>query len=160
MNRVEPAWQQARAGYEFTHFSMNLDDYPEGEHSSFPTNTGRNPVELDEKLLLKKKQVLLPFSNMMVHCKIQATQMHGYKLHVMTHAPYPEDKSSLPNGIYVLKTYTELKDGSWNVSVVLRNLTSKTIHLAPGRCVARIAAANEVSEAMPLPDLAKDLAET
>ena len=49
----------------------------------------------------------------------------------MTHAPYPEDKSSLPNGVYVLKTYTELKDGSRNVSVVLRNLTSRTIHLPP-----------------------------
>ena len=116
-------------------------------------------MELDEKLLLKKKQVLLPFSNTMVHCKTQAMQMHGYKLHVMTHAPYPEDKSSLPNGIYILKTYTELKDGSRNLSVVLQNLTSKTIHLAPGRCVARIAAANEVPEAMPSPELAKELAE-
>ena len=86
--------------------------------------------------------------------------MQRYKLHVMTYAPYPEDKSSLPNGIYVLKTYTELKDGSWNVSMVLRNLTSKTIHLAPGRCVARVAAANEVPEAMPSPELAKDLDET
>ena len=158
MNRVEPAWQHAKAGYEYTHFSMNLEDYP--EDCSFPTNTGKNPVELDEKLLLKKKQVLLPFSNTMVHCKTQATQMHGYKLHVMTHAPYPEDKSSLPNGVYVLKTYTELKDGSRNVSVVLRNLTSKTIHLAPGRCVAWIAAANKVPKAVPLPELAKELAET
>ena len=137
MNRVEPAWQHAKAGYEYTHFLMNLEDYP--EDCSLPTNTGKNPVELDEKLLLKKKQVLLPFSNTMVHCKTQVMQMHGYKLHVMTHAPYPEDKSSLPNGVYVLKTYTELKDGSRNVSVVLWNLTSKTIHLAPGRCVAQIA---------------------
>ena len=129
MNHVEPAWQHAKAGYEYTHFLMNVEEYP--EDCSFPTNTGKNPVELDEKLLLKKKQLLLPFSNTMVHCKTQAMQMHRYKLHVMTHAPYPEDKSSLPNGIYVLKTYTELKDGSRNVSVVLRNLTSKTIHLAP-----------------------------
>ena len=129
MNCVEPAWQHAKAGYEYTHFLMNVEEYP--EDCSFPTNTGKNPVELDEKLLLKKKQVLLPFSNTMVHCKTQAMQMHGYKLHVMTHAPYLEDKSSLPNGFYVLKTYTELKDGSRNVSVVLRNLTSKTIHLAP-----------------------------
>ena len=158
MDRVEPAWQHAKAGYEYTHFLMNLEDYP--EDCSFPTNTGKNPVELDEKLLLKKKQVLLPFSNTMVHCKTQATQMHGYKLHVMTHAPYPEDKSSLPNGVYVLKTYTELKDGSRNVSVVLRNLTSKTIHLVPGRCVAWIAAANEVPEAVPSLELAKELAET
>ena len=78
----------------------------------------------------------------------------------MTHAPYPEDKSSLSNGIYILKTYTELKDGSRNVSVVLWNLTSKTIHLAPGRCMARIAAANKVPEAVPSPELAKELAET
>ena len=159
MHRVEPAWQHAKAGYEYTHFLMDLDDHPEGGGCSFPTNTGKNPVELDEKLLLKKKQVLLPFSNTMVHCKTQATQMQGYKLHVMTHAPYPEDKSSLPDGVYVLKTYTELKDGSRNVSVVLRNLTSRTIHLSSRRCVARIAAANEVPEAVPSPELAQELAE-
>ena len=129
MDRVEPAWQHVKAGNEYTHFLVNVEEYP--EDCSFPTNTRKNPVELDEKLLLKKKQVLLPFSNTMVHCKTQATQMHGYKLHVMTHAPYPEDKFSLPNGVYILKTYTELKDGSRNVSMVLRNLTSKTILLIP-----------------------------
>ena len=86
--------------------------------------------------------------------------MQGYKLHVMTHALYPEDKSSLPNGIYVLKTYTELKDGSRNVSMVLWNLTSRTIHLAPSRCVTRVTAANEVPEAVPSQELAKDLGET
>ena len=136
LQRVEMAWQHARAGYKYTHFLMNVESYPEGTDSSFPTNTGKNPVDLDEKLLLKKKHMLLPFSNTMVHCKTQSTQKQGYKLHVMTHTPYPEDKSSLPNGIYVLKTYTELKDGSRNMSVVLRNLTSKTIHLATGRYVA------------------------
>ena len=55
MNRVEPAWQHAKAGYEYTHFLMNVEEYP--EDCSFPTNTGKNPVELNEKLLLKKKQV-------------------------------------------------------------------------------------------------------
>ena len=137
MHNLKPAWQYAKAGYEYMHFMMNLGNVPMEEGQSFPTNTGRNPIDLDEKLLLKKKQVLLPFSNTMVHCKTRETQMQGYKLHIMTHAPYPEDKSSLPNGVYVLKTYTELKDGSRSVSVVLQNLTSKMIHLAPGRCVAR-----------------------
>ena len=159
MHNLELAWQYAKAGYEYTHFMMNLDNAPTEEGQSFPTNTGRNLIDLDEKLLLKKKQVLLLFSNTMLHCKTQETQMQGYKLHVMTHAPYLEDKSSLPNGIYVLKTYTKLKDGSRNVSVVLQNLTSKTIHLAPGRCVARVAAANEVTKAVPSPELAKDLDE-
>ena len=160
MHNLEPAWQYAKAGYEYTHFMINPDNVLMEEGQSFPTNTGRNLIDLDEKLLLKKKQVLLPFSNTMVHCKTRETQMQGYKLHVMTHAPYPENKSSLPNGIYVLKTYTELKNGSRNMSVVLWNLTSKTIHPAPGRCVARVAAANEVPEAVPLPELAKDLDET
>ena len=54
----------------------------------------------------------------------------------------------------------KLKDGSRNMSVVLRNLTSKTIHLAPSRCVARVATANEVPEAVPSPELAKALDET
>ena len=160
MHNLEPAWQYAKAGYEYTHFIMNPDNVPMEEGQSFPTNTGRNPIDLDEKLLLKKKQVLLPFSNTMVHCKTREMQMQGYKLHVMIHTPYPEDKSSLPNGIYILKTYTELKDGSRNVSVVLRNLTSKMIHLAPGRCVARVATANEVPKAMPSLELAKALDET
>ena len=160
MHNLEPAWQYAKAGYEYMHFMVNLDNAPMEEGQSFPTNTGRNPIDLDEKLLLKKKQVLLPFSNTMVHCKTREMQMQGYKLHVMTHTPYPEDKSSLPNGIYVLKTYTELKDGSRNLSMVLRNLTSKTLHLAPSRCVAKVARANEVPEAVPSPELAKDLEET
>ena len=159
MHNLEQAWQYTKAGYEYTHFFMNPDDVQVEEGQSFPTNTGRNTIDLDEKLLLKKKQVLLPFSNMMVHCKTRQTQMQGYKLHVIIHAPYPEDKSSLPIGVYVLKTYTELKDGSQNVSVVLRNLTSKTIHLAPSRCIARVAAANEVLEAVPSPELVKDLEE-
>ena len=53
---------------------MNLEDCL--EDCSFPTNARKNPVELDEKLLLRKKKVLLPFSNTMVHCNTQATQVH------------------------------------------------------------------------------------
>ena len=90
MNHVEPAWQHAKAGYEYTHFLMNLDDHLEGESNSLPTNTGKNPVELDEKLLLRKKQVLLPFSNMMVHCKTQAMHVCG------TPEPYQQDHSPHP----------------------------------------------------------------
>ena len=160
MHNLELAWQYSEAGYEYTHFMMNPDNVLMGEGQSFPTNTRRNLIDFDEKLLLKKKQVLLPFSNTMVHCKTREMQMQGRKLHIMIHAPYPEDKSSLPNGIYVLETYTELKDGSWNVSVVLQSITSKTIYLAPSRCVARVAAAKEVPKAIPSPELAKALDET
>ena len=42
MNCVEPAWQHAKAGYEYTHFLMNVEEYP--EDCSFSTNTRKNPV--------------------------------------------------------------------------------------------------------------------
>ena len=29
----------------------------------------------------------------------------------MAQAPYPDDKANLPNGLYIMMTYTELKDG-------------------------------------------------
>ena len=120
-----------------------------------------NPCQpiLDEKLHLKKKYTLLLFSNTLVHCQTEKTYMLGYKLHMMTHAPYLQDRANMPNGVYILKTYTELKDWSWNVSVLLWNLTGKSIYLAPSRCAACIAATNEVPEAAPSPELMKELDE-
>ena len=65
----------------------------------------------------------------------------GHRLNVMTQAPYSDDNADLPNGLYIMRTYTELKDGSQSVSVVLRNLTARPIHLARGRVIGRVAAA-------------------
>ena len=75
----------------------------------------------------------------------------------MMQAPYPDDKADLPNGLYVMKMYTKLKDGSWNVSVVLRNLTARPIHLARGRVIGQVAAANAIPEVQCLPELLKQL---
>ena len=85
--------------------------------------------------------------------------MMGYKLHVMTQASYPEDRANLPNGVYVVKTYTELHDGSHSVSVVLRNLTGKPVHLPAGRPVARVVAANAIPNATPSPEFMRKLDE-
>ena len=83
----------------------------------------------------------------------------GYKLHVMTQASYPEDRANLPNGVYVVKTYMELHDGSRNVSVVLRNLTGKLVHLPAGRPVARVVATNAIPDATPSPEFMRRLNE-
>ena len=83
--------------------------------------------------------------------------MMGYKLHVMTQATYPEDWANLPNGVYVVKTYTELCDGSHNVSVVLCNLTGKSVHLAAGRPVARVVATNAIPDAVASPEFLRKL---
>ena len=91
MVSVPEAWQHAKAGYEFVHFMMNQNDTLP-ENVNMPTKTGENPTDLAEKLFLPA------FSNMMVHCHTAKTQMQGYKLHVMIHAPYPEDKANCPMG--------------------------------------------------------------
>ena len=83
--------------------------------------------------------------------------MMGHRLNVMMQAPYFDDKADLPNGLYVMRKYTELKDGSQSVSVVLRNLTAQPIHLARGQVIGRVAAANVVPEAQCSPDLLKKL---
>ena len=78
--------------------------------------------------------------------------MMGCKLHVMTQATYPEDRANLPNGVYVVKTYTELHDSSRNVSVVLHNLMGKLVHLPAGRPVARVVTTNAILDATPSPE--------
>ena len=75
----------------------------------------------------------------------------------MMQAPYSDDKADLPNGLYVMRTYTELKDGSRSVSVMLQNLTTQPIHLARGRVIGQVAAANTVPEAQCSPDLLREL---
>ena len=128
-----------------------------GERLKFPTNTAEDPLDLDEKVLLTDKCTIPGFQSAVAHGLTQRTMMMGNKLNVMTQAPYPEDKADLPNGLYVMRTYTELKDGSWNVSLVLRNLTSRPIFLPKGRLIRRVAAANAVPEAQYSPELLKEL---
>ena len=59
--------------------------------------------------------------------------MMGTKLHVMIQAPYEEDEASLPAGLRALHTYDELKDGSHNVSLVVRNDTARDIYVPIGK---------------------------
>ena len=122
-----------------------------------PTNMGKNPTDLDELVLLKNKATIPAFESIILHCHTRCTMMMGYKLHVMTQALYPEDWANLPNGVYVVKTYTELHDGSHNVLVVLRNLTGKLVHLPAGRPVAWVVAANAIPDATPSPEFTRKL---
>ena len=49
----------------------------------------------------------------------------------------------------MVKTYTELHDGSRNISVVLHNLMGKPVHLPARRLVAQVVAVNTIPEAAP-----------
>ena len=116
---------------------------------TMPMNTGQNPIDLDETVLLKNKTTILAFETVILHCHTKRTMMMGYQLHVMTQATYLEDQANLPNRVYVVKTYSELHDRSRSVSVVLRNLMGKPVHLAAGRAVARVVTANAIPDATP-----------
>ena len=103
MEDAPEAWRSAQHTYEFANYmvQLNLEDYG----MPMPTNTGKNPTDLDELVLLKNKATIPAFESIILHCR---TMMIGYKLHVMTQALYPEDRANLPNGVYVVKTYIEL----------------------------------------------------
>ena len=113
-------------------------------------------MDLDEKVLLADRCTIPGFQSVITHGHTQKTMMMGHWLNVMTQAPYSDDKADLPNGLYVMRTYMELKDGSRSVSIVLWSLTARPIHLARGRVIGRVAAANAVPEAQCLPDLLKN----
>ena len=157
MENAPKAWQSAQHTYEFANYMVQLN--PEDYGMTMPTNTGKNPTDLDELVLLKNKVTIPAFESIILHCRTHRTMMMGYKLHIMTQATYLEDRANLPNRVYVVKTYTELRDGSRNVSVVLRNLTGKPVHLAAGRPVARVVAANAIPDAAPSPEFLKKLDE-
>ena len=157
MENAPEAWWSALHSYEFAKYMVQLN--PEDYSMTLPTNMGENPTDLDELVLLKNKATIPAFESIILYCHTRKMMMMGYKLHVMTQATYPEDGTNLPNSVYVVKTYTELRDGSRNVLVVLRNLTGKPVHLAAGRPVARVVATNAMPDAAPSPEFLRKLDE-
>ena len=154
-------WQHALLSYKASRnvsihaMTPQLDPDPGTE---YPTNMGQNSIDLDEPVLLKDKVIIPAFTSQIVHVRTQKTFMKGHRLNVMVQPLYPEDKAKLPVGLYIQRVYTEMKDGSQNVSMVLRNGTGKPMHLAAGQLVGRIVAANLVPDAVTSLELEAKLA--
>ena len=156
MHNAPTEWQVVRVAYEWSQGSQ-FHRVGLGKRLKFPTNTAEDPLDLDEKVLLTDKCTIPGFQSVIAHGCTQRTMMMGNQLNVMTQAPYPKDKADLPNGLSSMRMYTELKDGSRHVSLVLRNLTARPIHLAREQLIGRVATANAVPEAQCSPDLLKQL---
>ena len=155
-------WQHALLSYEVSRNVSILPMTPQLDQDSnveYPTNTGQDPTDLDEPVLLKDRVIIPAFASRIVHVRTQRIFMKGHHLNIMVQPPYPEDKAKLPLGLYVQRVYTELKDGSQNVSMVLCNGTGKPMHLTARWLVGRIVAANVVPDAMASPELEAKLAE-
>ena len=154
-------WQHALLSYETSRNVSILPMTPQLDRDSnveYPTNTGQDPTDLDELVLLKDRVIIPAFASRIVHVRTQRTFMKGHHLNVMVQLPYPEDKAKLPLGLYVQRVYTKLKDISRNVSTVLCNGTGKPMHLAARWLVGRIVAANVVPDAVASPELEAKLA--
>ena len=97
-------WQHALLSYEASRnvsihaMTPKLDPDPGIE---YPTNTGQNPADLDEPVLLKDKVTILAFASQIVHVGTQKIFMKGHQLNVMVQPPYPEDRAKLPVGLYI-----------------------------------------------------------
>ena len=126
-------WQHALCSYEAAQgiFLQAMMLGTDNEDSiKYPTNTGQNPMDLDEQIILTEKVIIPAFASQIVKARMKKTFIQGHQLNVMVQLPYPEDEARLPVGLYVQCVYMELKDGSQSVSTVLRNGTGKPIHLA------------------------------
>ena len=89
MENTPEAWRSTQHMYEFANYMVQLN--PEDYGLTMPTNTGENPTDLDELVLLKNKVTIPAFESIILHCHTHRMMMMGYKLHVMTQATYLED---------------------------------------------------------------------
>ena len=156
LDTIPEEWQRARCGHEFVNGffvrSMNLTE-------PMPTNTNQDPLDLNEKVFLKNKCTIPGFESTVVWARTHQTMMMGYRLNFITQAPYVEDQANLLVGVYIIPTYSELRDGSRSVAIVLRNLRGKPVHLPAGRVMAWVLTANVIPEGKPTPELIKKLDE-
>ena len=112
MHNAPPEWQACRASHDAAQgFIMRRVSLDPGER--YPTNTGEDPTDLDEPVRLTAKCIVPGFQTVVVHGRTENTMMVGdLWLNVMTQAPYPDDRTGIPNGVYITRTYTDLEPGS------------------------------------------------
>ena len=66
LESVLEAWQSARYSFEYANYMAQLDLADNG--ITMPTNTGKNPTDLDEIVLLKNKITIPAFETAVFHC--------------------------------------------------------------------------------------------
>ena len=101
---VPEEWQHALLSYEALRNVSILPMTPQLDQDSnvkCPTNTGQDPTDLDEPVLLKDRVIIPAFPSQIVHVRTQRTFIEGHRLNIMVQLPYPEDKAKLPLGLYV-----------------------------------------------------------
>ena len=94
--------------------------------------------EYNEIITTKDAKTIDAFSSHVIHAKMR-TAHTGEGINVITQALHVKD-GSLPQGLTVQNTYTELCSNSKNVTVVVRNSTAYPQTLGKKTSVARAVA--------------------
>ena len=101
-------------------------------------------TEYDEVVTTKDTEIINAFSSCIIHVRVRTAYM-DVGLNVMTQALDAED-GSLPQGLTIQNTYTEVCGGSKNVTIVERNSLAYPQTLRKRIPVARPIAATWVPE--------------
>ena len=86
------------------------------------TTESANPNGYNEVVITRNTETIDTFSSHVIPIKAEKAYM-GEHINVMTHALQTED-GSLPQGLTIQNAYIELRKGSKNAVVVVRNSTA------------------------------------
>ena len=102
------------------------------------------PLSVDKVVRVSHKCKIPPFGHKVIHSSVGLV-LQGYRMNVMT---YKLEKRSplLPLRVDIQSAYATLAAGSNRVTVVLRNNTWDWLETRKGMPVARMVAANQVSQ--------------
>ena len=114
-------------------------------------------TEYDEVVTTKGSEMIDAFSSRIIHTWMKTT-CTGARLNVMTHALHAKE-GSLFHGFMIQNTYTEINNGSKNVTTVVRNSLAYPQTLKKKIPVARVVAANWVPELQVWPGMIDTLDE-
>ena len=110
-----------------------------------------DPTEYDEVITTKESEMTDVFSSKIIHARMK-TALTGVRLNVMTQALCAKE-GSLPQGLMIQNTYTEMCNGSKSVAIMVRHGTAYPQTLKKIIPVARVVAANWVPEVQMWPGM-------
>ena len=98
---VPEEWQHALLSYEASRNVSILPMTPQLDQDSnveYPTNTGQDPTDLDEPVLLKDSVIIPAFASRIVHVRTQRTFMKGHHLMLWYNCRIPKIRQNCPWG--------------------------------------------------------------
>ena len=134
--------------YAQRHVTFSMDEGIEQVKPAFPhpdTNTGVDPMDLDDVVITTKEVIIRPFSSTVIHGRTKRVMPIGTNLHVMTCAA-PVKGKALKECLTVVDSFSTMTKGSRSVTVLLRNDSAQVLRVPHKTVVARVCFAREVEQ--------------